>query len=235
MQGERAHALAHYEESVALARTLNDRGTTVFLRTNLGLTWMENGELAKAEGYTAEALALAAPQGDRFVYASILHNHGEIAFHRQELALARQRFEESWAIFEQIYNPTGVAVNQIGLATILVVQGLHREAVALLQDALAHFSRIGDARYVIECLEWLALALFHLKRAVQATLLLGKAAQMRRQINFQGWISLHRAEAELTLAALQRDLGSAPFVAAWAEGEQMTVDGIVEYAGDLGK
>ncbi len=235
LQGERARALAHYEESLALARTLNDSATTVFLLTNLGLTWMENGDLAKAEGYTAEALALAAPQGDRFVYASILHNHGEIAFHRQELALARQRFEESWAIFEQIYNPTGVAVNQIGLATILVVQGLHREAVALLQDALAHFSRIGDARYVIECLEWLALALFHLKRAVQATLLLGKAAQMRRQINFQGWISLHRAEAELTLAALQRELGSAPFAAAWAEGEQMTVDGIVEYAGDLRK
>jgi hypothetical protein len=64
-------------------------------------------------------------------------------------------------------------------------------------------------------------------------LLLGKAAQMRAQINFQGWISLQRAEAEITRAALQRELGSALFAAAWAQGEQTTTDDIVEYVANL--
>jgi predicted ATPase/DNA-binding SARP family transcriptional activator/Flp pilus assembly protein TadD len=233
LQGERARALTCYEDSLALARTLDDGMTIIYLLTNLGLSWMDNGDLAKAEAYTVEALALAAAQGDRFVYASILHNHGEIAFHRREPALAQQRFQESWALFEQVQNPTGVAVNQIGLATLLVVRGLDRDAVALLQNALSHYFRIGDARYVIECLEWLGLAMFHLNQPAQATLLLGKAAQMRAQINFQGWISLQRAEAEITRAALQRELGSALFAAAWAQGEQTTTDDIVEYVANL--
>jgi hypothetical protein len=44
---------------------------------------------------------------------------------------------------------------------------------------------------------------------------------------------LQRAEAEITRAALQRELGSALFAAAWAQGEQTTTDDIVEYVANL--
>ena len=78
-QGEFGPARAHYEESLAIRRRLNDRPGTGSALNNLGEVARWQDDLAGARTYYEESLVLAREAKDEYSIALVLGNLGALA------------------------------------------------------------------------------------------------------------------------------------------------------------
>ena len=95
-------AQANFEESVKLARSLEDKGRQSFALNALAGHHCEVGDLATAEPLFEESVALAREMGDRESIAITLPSLAKIAIERGSAELARLALLETLAISQEI-------------------------------------------------------------------------------------------------------------------------------------
>jgi tetratricopeptide (TPR) repeat protein len=114
-----------------VASTLNNLGNVAYSR----------GDLARAEQYYQQALAIFEKLAPNSLdVATTLNNLGNVARNRGDLARAEQYYQQALAIYEKLApNSLDVAVNNLG--TVAYSRGDLARAEQLYQQALAIYEK----------------------------------------------------------------------------------------------
>ncbi len=120
-----------------------------------GLLSMHLGDLAAAESWNREALAVWAAVGDRGARCRVLHNLGRVAQRRDDLPTAAELIAEAVAEQRHLDDPEGLAVSLQSLGNLRALQGDQTAARELLTEALALMREREDRTGVAWCLSGL--------------------------------------------------------------------------------
>jgi tetratricopeptide (TPR) repeat protein len=135
------------EEGLALASALDNRPVkSKALKTlgNLALASHDPVDLAKAQTYYQECLAIEQELGDRVGVASAVNNLGNVAYYQGDLDSAKHLYNESLVISKEIGHRWGVATALTNLGIVSIEQGDYTAARAALEQSLTLRREQGD-------------------------------------------------------------------------------------------
>jgi predicted ATPase/serine/threonine protein kinase len=151
-QGDHVPARALMEESLDIARELNDaRGVGIGLNAS-GVQARDCGDLATAHSLFEESLAVWRGLGDHVMVARCLSNFASVVKLQRDYSLARSLHEESLAIFRELGDRTGMAWSLNYEGDVAREQGEDSVARALYEQSLANFTELGDKWGIAGCL-----------------------------------------------------------------------------------
>ena len=197
--GQYHKARMYLEESLDIARKLDDRGRIAAALQPLGLAALGDGDVTAARGYLDEALALARAKGDpQFIAgaASLL-----AMLHRldSDFVSAEWLYREVLQIAESLGDSESIAIAQVSLAIVAIERGDTPRASRFLTSALELAEKTGS-RAAGQCVLEIAVAL---------------AAS---QGNWHAAAQLYgAAERTARESGSQRDPADARFLARWVE------------------
>ena len=137
---ERAQQL--FEQSLAIKREFGEQRSIAIGLANLADVLIKTSQWDAAEAVLAEGAGLAA--GNPQLIGTIACNQGALAAHRQDWALATERFEAAIAASQAGGHPHDVVEAMIGLGRVHAQAGDDRAAVARLRAAQALATEIGN-------------------------------------------------------------------------------------------
>ena len=142
--GRYAEARKYLEESLAIARELDDRGRIAAALQPLGMATLGLGALAMARSYLEEALALAKEQDDKRQLEGAINALAQL--HRVEgsLDLAMPLYEKVIALANELGDHETIAIGLLNVAMVAVSRRSPDEARKLLLDARAIAHKIGS-------------------------------------------------------------------------------------------
>jgi tetratricopeptide (TPR) repeat protein len=176
-----------------------------------------------------QSLALRRSAGDQFGIAFALNNLGHVARHERDYDRAAALFEESLALRRQLGHQEGIGQSLQSLAALARHRGDYAQATALFRESLRHIYELGIMRGVLFGLVWQAGALAATGQHERAARLLGGACAARDAMGFSAPVNL-RADQEATIDLVRKSIGRLAFETAWADGERLSLDELVEYA-----
>ncbi len=223
MQGDSGHAVAHFQESLAIRRELDDKAGIAASLNNLGLVAEEQGDDARAVALYEESLALRRELGDTRGVAATLNNLGLVADVQGAYGRAMALFEESLAIMRELRDPRGIAVSLSNLGLIAHEQGNYARAVVLQKECLLLLQELGDKNGFVAGLESVAALAASLTRTTQAARLLGAAAVLREVLGIPE-TPVEHARNQRALAAVRAQLGDSDPTELLASGRSLGGD-----------
>ncbi len=228
-QGDYAQARAYYEESLALKRAAEDRRGLVNALTNLGLVAFYQEDYPSAAALYTESLAVGRELGDKRGMALALNNLGNVALSQQDYARAGTLHTESLALRRELGDTGGVAVSLNNLADVALAQGEHARAAELCRQSLTLYQAVGDQEGIAVILEGLAEIAVAQRQAERGARLLGAAEALRASLGAPLPPPV-KTRHDQTVASARADLDEAPFQAALAAGQGLTLAQAVAFA-----
>jgi predicted ATPase len=151
-QGDRRPAYALFEESLQIARELNDtRGVGIALNAQ-AINARDDGDISTARSLFEESLAVWRGLNDRAMVARALSNVASVVKSQRNYALARSLHEESREIFEELGDSTCIAWSLNYQGDVAQEQGEISVACELYEQSLKIFRKLGDKWGVAGCL-----------------------------------------------------------------------------------
>ncbi len=227
--GDRSVARAHFEESLTIRRELGDRAGVAACLGGLGMVARRDGDYSAARPLYEESLAISRELGNKTGIAGSLHELGWAAWDDGDYSAARAHFGESLAIRRELGNQHVLALSLGALAMVSTAQGHYAAARALYGESLAMWRALGQERDAAQCLARLAELCGTEDDAGRAARLLGAAEALREAIDPR-LSPGERKGHDRSVAAVREALGDEAFEAAWAEGQDMTMDEAIAYA-----
>jgi predicted ATPase/DNA-binding SARP family transcriptional activator/DNA-binding CsgD family transcriptional regulator/Tfp pilus assembly protein PilF len=182
VRGDSERAVAHYEQALALRRTLADTAGVAGSLNNLGMVLHYRGEYARALPLYGEALALSRALGDRRLTAITLNNLGTTARAQGDFARAAAAIEEALTLFSALGDRRSMADLRNNLGQVAYARGDYARACELCGESLALFRELDDRPGVNEALQHLGLAALALGDAAQAAARLEEALALSREL-----------------------------------------------------
>jgi tetratricopeptide (TPR) repeat protein len=189
---------------------------------NLGIVAIDRGDFVQAATLLDEALTLRRAIGDKRGIASSLENLGMVMRSRGDDDRAVALYHESLALFQEIGDNTSQAILLINLGDALRKQGDHASAVTLYHESLA-LHGAAQTFGVASCLEGLAAIAGALGAPQRAARLWGAAAALRDALGTP-LPPADRPDHDGAVAAARTAMGEAAFAAAWAQGQEMSLE-----------
>ncbi len=217
------------EESLALARTLGDKGRIEWSLRRLALRQEDPSE-SRRMLLECETLARELPEEGRLAW--IQQNLGILALEHGDYEEAQVRLEESLTLFERI-GGKWQAANSLGcLASLSVLEERYGDARRLLRETLRRALDLRLLNHASQCLDdFAAVALFE-GDAERAARLLAAAAAVREDTGDEtaeeDWDYERQMRGRTETAARER-LGPR-FDAEWESGRALTIDEAVAVA-----
>ncbi len=222
-------ARAQLEESLAIARTRNQRWAAAWILHGLGRVAYFGGDAVRSRALAAESLALAESEGDPWLVAFALHLLGISAYLEAEYASARELYERSLAIRRTIGWHEGIAILLVLLGIVAIRErafNVARERFREALESMRHVFNDWGISVNIACFAGLAGAEGHWREAVR---LAGASAALR-----ETWqtplIPLIEAIVDEGLRRARQVLGEATWASEWAEGQAMSVEDAIRSA-----
>jgi predicted ATPase/transcriptional regulator with XRE-family HTH domain len=228
-QGDYARAKVLYEESLAWCRGADDRLGVAIALNNLGTTARYQGELERAAALYAESLALRRPIADQRGIAMTLRHLGDVAHRRGDPEGARALCLESLDMSQALGDRQGSARTLMVLASIARAQGCPGQARAWYAEGLTLGRSVDDVGLAIRGLEGLAAVATDQGQAIVAARLFGAAAAQRALLGAP-LLPPDQADVEREVAVAQRIVPRERFLAAWAEGEALSLEQAISEA-----
>jgi predicted ATPase/class 3 adenylate cyclase len=230
------YALGDYEalrprldESIALARELDDTWHLVFLLFVVGLEASPRGDTEKATAAWLEGLALARKLGDPWLLAQALVGQGLRALYAGEYDEAATTLEEAARLAKEAGDRWLIALTLANLASVLVTRGEYEQAGPVLAESITLFLKSGERGVLAACLEITAGVYAARQQPERAARLLG-AAEVRREATGYPVEASERFLYERHVAAARSQLSAEAFASAWAEGRAMAFDDAIALA-----
>ena len=143
-QGDYPSAHALFEESLELARELEDeRGVAVSLNA-LAVNARDRGDLAASRALFEESLTRWRELSDLMAVARSLSNLANVTKLQGDYALARSLYEECSSIFRKLGDRTGMAWSLDYQGDVARAQGDAAAARSLYEEGLGIFRELGD-------------------------------------------------------------------------------------------
>jgi transcriptional regulator with XRE-family HTH domain/tetratricopeptide (TPR) repeat protein len=143
------------------AEALGDDWALAITTANLGVGFIDRGDLDEASGCFAEALALYRGMADSHGESTVLAHQAWVAHYRGDYAEALGNLQQAREFYERIGNRRNAAITVRGIALVLTALDRSAEAALLAKETLAVFDELGldlDAAMALNCLAW---AWFH--------------------------------------------------------------------------
>jgi hypothetical protein len=224
MQGAYGRARALIGESLAQFREAGDRYCTSEALVHLGLLARLEGDFREARALLAESVSSADELGMTHIRSRALGQLGVLRIRiEQDHAGARRLLEEGLASYQNLGDTAGIGYTLSRLGNLARAAGDRDRARGLYAESLARFRESTDARQLAACLNFCGCLAVDEGRAACGVRLFAAAdgldACFRASLD-----PAERAECETSLAAARGALGEDDFVAAWAEGQVLSLD-----------
>ncbi|MBA3533056.1 MAG: tetratricopeptide repeat protein, partial [Ardenticatenales bacterium] len=226
-QGKYEAARGLYEESLRHRQALGDKRGIARALNTLGNVIGAQGEAAECALYE-EALALQRELGDKWGMAASLTNLGVFAQQQEEYEEADSFYEESLLLWRELGEKGNIALLLNNRGSLASSQGAYARARVLHTEGLALAREIGERRQILYGLLGVAVVETGAPggNMVRGTRLASVVDQVLRQM---GAVLEPLAEnfMKQTISAARTALDEETFVAAWMEGQSMTLEDAV--------
>jgi DNA-binding NarL/FixJ family response regulator len=145
--GDLDRAQQLFEQALAIKREFGERRSIAIGLANLADVLIRTSQWDAAETVLTEGAGLAA--GNPQLIGTIACNQGALAAHRQDWALATERFEAAIAATQAGGHPHDVIEAMIGLGRVHAQAGDHLAASAQLRAARALATEIGTPQLLV--------------------------------------------------------------------------------------
>ena len=146
--GDLSRAQELFEQALAIKREFGEQRSIALGLANLADVLIRTSQWDAAEAVLAEGAGLSA--GNPQLIGTIACNQGALAAHRQDWALAAERFEAAIAASQAGGHPHDVVEAMIGLGRVHALTGDHPAALARLRAARALAAEIGNPQRLAE-------------------------------------------------------------------------------------
>lgn len=223
-------ALAALDVGLRLARAADDWLAQVIGLLLVGLAADLQGEPRQAQARYEEALAVARASGDALAIFTALGGLAGLACAEQRWAEARARFTDALNVARAAGRRHYEAAFLVQLGEVALWQGEAQRAAVLLGEALAIAREanwaIGWRPWdAIVALDLLAVACAQRSQQERGARLLGAAAQLWETLR-QPYVSAEQPRREMLVAPIRAELCAEPWAAAFAAGQQLTLEEI---------
>ena len=221
--GRYREAQNYLEESLAIARHIDDKRRVAVVLQPLGMSYLGQGDLATARRYLEEAMASAEALGEPREIAAALNALGQLGRVEGNLDAAGTLHERFLAIARRLEDRELIAIGLLNLAMLAIGRGAGESSRHLLLEALAIAEELGSKAAGQSLLE-VAAGLAAIRQEAE------RAARFYGAAEAQGAESgLRRDPAdEIFLAPLvaraRAALGAAAFAAAEQAGRVLPYD-----------
>jgi predicted ATPase/DNA-binding SARP family transcriptional activator len=145
---------------------------------------------------------------------------GSIDFFDGDYAGATSRYREALADCVARDDRDGIALCELYLGHVALLEGRLGEAAALLRSALRHYGALGWLQYATECLELIAYGAQDSGRPEEAVRLVGAADTLRDRTGSRAALQLAR-HRDRRLPQLRATLGEAAYASVIAAGRAL--------------
>jgi predicted ATPase/class 3 adenylate cyclase len=147
-----------------------------------GIAWWQE-DMAAAQVFYEEALAIERELGDPAGIAEALYNQGFILGARDDFDAAVRLFEESLELFRRAGDETGMARAEWMIVIRDLIAGDLNGTVARAEEAVATWRRVGDRFHLGDGLVWLAVLYARAGRRADARWAILQALELVREID----------------------------------------------------
>jgi len=220
-------AIAFLEESLSIARQLNDETWQANALDTLGDVGWRFGDFEKARAYYAESLDLYRKGGDARKIGLSLASAGRLHVDYGHYQEAEVILTEGLSLLERASDLRGCGWCLNALGRMALFQGRMRLAGSRFRQALRLNYELGYMVDIAECLHSLAVIEAITGDESSATLLQAAASALQKRTGFT-----YPDNDPINRQAPDAWLQLAPSMKEWAEGEMMSLDQAVAYALD---
>jgi predicted ATPase len=142
-------AVTLVEESLAIARELEDGAEIAHALNNLGTIAIDQCDYERALAYCTESLALARELGMTWLSGWALMSMGRVALERRDTRRASDLLEESLALFRSIEGKRGMAFALMMQGYVALHENAIQRAMELLKAGLALVRELKDTYGII--------------------------------------------------------------------------------------
>ena len=225
--GNPAVAHARFDEGLRLFRRLGDTRNEALSFLNLGRLSHDEGDFARALTLYNEGLALFQAVGSAHGIATAFNRMGDLARDRGDLAAAEKLHGEALALRRGRGDPWVMGLSLTGLARVAAGRQDHARTMALAAQSLRALHEAGASRDTATALVVMATAAASSGQVEVGARLLGAVAQAYPEGSA---IPSEQSSFEQACAAAQAALSEQDFEAAWAAGQQLSIDQAVDLA-----
>lgn len=143
-QGDNPSAKRHFEDCLALGRSISNRGLEARALRGLGDAVLGLGEYSQADALCRESLAIFREIGDTPETAQALSRLGNAAFNQSEPARSIPFYEESLGLYRQLGDRIGIANQLWSLSTVRLLAGEIVQGRLLVEECLKIRREIKD-------------------------------------------------------------------------------------------
>jgi non-specific serine/threonine protein kinase len=225
--GRYAEARQYLEESLSIARELNDARRVTAVLEPLGFACLGVGDLNRAEEVFSEGIKEARALGNPRQLASLLNSHAQLRRQQKDLSGAEVLCSEALELLRELGDEESAAIAVLNLAMISVDRSALDSARVQLIQALAAASATGS-QMVEQALLDVTAGYCTAERNYQAAVELFGASEAQAERS-----GLRRDSADsaflMPLIALARsELGPPAFAAALSRGKQWSCEAAVD-------
>lgn len=228
VQGDYEQAKLHFEQSVTLRRECGEEVPRTLLR-GLAFAATQQLDYGQTNVYLAELLEQARGLEDNYGIAHALNHLGRIALYQGQLAQATLYLTEGVRAAKELAYPTLLCFALDNHGNLAFAQGQYAAATQDYLQALECACQIKDKFYIATLLERLASVAGVQQKAVEATRLLGAAANLHEAIGAP-LRPIDRPRYQATIATVHAQLDENTYAAAYAEAYAMTPEEAVAFA-----
>jgi predicted ATPase len=168
------------------------------------------------------AASEARADGDDVTLGIVLNNLGNVALARRDLEAARAYIEESAALNRGLGHPN-LANDLVDLGFIALAENRSDAAASAFRESLS-LGRSEQSSDILFTVEGLAALSLDRGDALEAVRLLAATTRPRAELGFgSDYYTIGEEMREQTMQSAREQLGEDAFAAAWAEGEQLSL------------
>jgi predicted ATPase len=227
--GSHAEARSLFGQAAALWEQLGDAVAADQARSNMANIAKAEGNEPLARTLLEEVVRAAGERGDLQSVGAALNALGDVAAAFGDVDRARLCHSDSLSRFRQIGDQVGAARVLADLASLEVAGGNVGSAIELVIEALRTFDQAGHQRGVARQLEMLSWCARQQSRHAASVSLASAAGMIRRRICVPVG-PVEREKVEQTLSEARGQLPGSVFERAWAAGQDMTLDALIDLA-----
>jgi len=229
VQGDCAAAQRLHQESLAVARELNEPHWITGPLANLATIAMEQARYEDAEALLQEAATIERASDNRLGLTSTLNNLGVLLRVRGDYPAACSLVEEALAMVRDIGERWGEATLLRSLGLIECMQGNLKAAEQHTTEGLAICRELGDQTGAAEAMEGLAQVAAARDMPRRAARTWGAAERLREKLGYPV-PSLEQPAYQRAVVVARAAIGDAAFDQAWHEGRELRFEDAMKYA-----
>jgi predicted ATPase len=228
-QGDYDGANIVLDQGLVLRRELGDKWGMAWSLATLGSVAQARNDFARAAELFDASLVLRQELKDKRTIGLSLGLLGRLALEQGKLEAALELLDESLTCALDVEDKHGIAAALYGLAKAAWYQGNRERAAAVYRDSLTRRHELRDMPGIADCLAGLAEIAGEQGQLVRAARLMAPAVILREAIGAVLSPSM-QADRMRVHAAVRAGLGEEAFVAAWAEGQAMSLEQAIAFA-----